>query len=386
MKFTLTVLWTCIWVYLTTMIVTFAQVGKIPGEDKCGVCEERIEDNCEPLSAGTEIVGYPCQECDGKGEIRNKPDGISADGLTRCCDGIAYAIDIEKEESNCWVWDDSVCQYVCAEDVDPPAITLEDSLSELSYTVELECSWDTAPIPSFQASGVDACGAEVSIKQEPASDSDTKFGDGNMTAVSIIATDECERKSEISIEVLFSYSCVGVEVWEEKKLVYNEILAEIANINGVVQETRKKINILHEQLAGIHEISKELTEEAVVAIFPKYPDVKDYIFINFPDFPDIEPQAFTAVSGVLIDYVLNILFPAIQNECCKLETLCSGYEEAYKRAEELLGELQEIYQGLSCAKCLDLPEFVRNYANQLCDDLNSGKIEQFCQFSPFGFE
>ena len=71
--------------------------------DDCDPCEEAEDqtlvnagfDPCKPKSAGTDIPGIWCKECDGNGGQRNKPDGtqVELNGSTAyCCGGVLHII------------------------------------------------------------------------------------------------------------------------------------------------------------------------------------------------------------------------------------------------------------------------------------------------------
>ena len=95
---------------------------------------------------------------------RPKEDGTEAevDGVAgRCCGGVWYAKDPAKENSDCWEWNDSTCEYVCS-DVPDPEIAAEEV-----ETVELECPWSTGPLPFLSATAKDHCGNTVAVEQSP---------------------------------------------------------------------------------------------------------------------------------------------------------------------------------------------------------------------------
>jgi hypothetical protein len=109
-------------IFMTLGMVMWWSVSALGSVD-CGPCEEPNDPSlvmgggspCAPLDEGAGIEGEPCKECDGKGGIRNKEgaEEIEVDGVPgRCCGGVWYAIDREKEDDECWEWERDSCKYV----------------------------------------------------------------------------------------------------------------------------------------------------------------------------------------------------------------------------------------------------------------------------------
>ncbi|HPX42564.1 MAG TPA: hypothetical protein PLF51_19150, partial [Candidatus Hydrogenedentes bacterium] len=167
---------------------------------------------CVDAPPGTTITNEPCKECDGQGSITNKPNGteVEVEGVAgRCCDGVWYAMDQAKEESECWEWDDSNCEYVCS-DVPGPEIAADEM-----ETVELECIWSIEPLPTVFATATDYCGNTVAVEQSPEGGGGV-YGDGESATITLTAIDECGRSSTLDVVVEFAYECDTTSLQEAR--------------------------------------------------------------------------------------------------------------------------------------------------------------------------
>ncbi|HPR68290.1 MAG TPA: hypothetical protein PLJ99_03270 [Kiritimatiellia bacterium] len=153
----------------------------------------------EPIDDPSMWMGGEC--------CRRIEDGteVEVDGVVgRCCGGVWYKIDQSKEDSECWEWDCTSCDYVCT-DVPGPEIAADEV-----ETVELECIWSTEPLPTLSATATDYCGNTVAVEQSPEGGGGV-YGDGESATVTLTAIDECGRNSTYNVVVEFAYQCPEYE-------------------------------------------------------------------------------------------------------------------------------------------------------------------------------
>lgn len=314
---------------------------------------------CVDAPPGTVITNMPCKECDGDGSIRNKEDDteIEIDAVAgRCCGGVWYTIDQAKEESKCWEWDDSSCEYVCS-DVPGPKIVAVDV-----HTVELDCPWSTKPLPIILATAADYCGKAVAVVQSPAGGGGA-YGDGKYSTITLTATDECGRSSSVEVVVGFGYQCSKYEV-------YQTAAVNLIRAYWAAEEKCKEAKLFLRDLRQAFDELRATPEVVAIGL--------QELCNNYTG----DPGGGSIVVQIGIEHILNQLFPKIQIIVDEMREVCNEWKRRNSALQDAYQEYLETFGPECISRC-----FTRGLPFNMncipCDKLDSAG-DNPCEFRPLG--
>lgn len=337
------------------------------GSANCEPCEEPNDPTlvaggappCIPLDEGSAVEGEPCKECDGDGAIRNKEDGaeVAVAGVAgRCCGGVWYALDQSKEESECWEWDESTCEYVCS-DVPGPEIATEEV-----ETVELECPWSTESLPTISATAVDYCGNSVEVVQTP-SGGGGAYNDGESATITLTATDECGRSSSVEVVVGFGYQCPEYEA-------YQTAVVNLIRAYWAAEEKCEEADLFLRDLRQAFDELRATPEVVAIGL--------QELCNNYTG----DPGGGSLVVQIGIEYVLNQLFPRIQELVDEMQEVCNEWNDTYSALQDAYQEYLEAF-GPECISRCFTPGPPLNMNCRPCDLLDASG-DNPCEFRPLG--
>ena len=356
--------------------------------DDCAICEEEEDPTlvnagwprCKSKKAGTAIAGQDCKECDGSGNIRNKPDGpIAGNPCQRCengqvvnepagtaisgedckeCDGNGgernkpagtsipgekckecdnNGIVREKQDGDqdangvtgrccggVWYAKDFAKEGSdCWEWDSTSCVYVCTDSDDPRITVNspiivyLKCADSKAGIPDVGATATDNCEV-MTISQSPGPGSG-QYGDGDSATVTVIATDNCEGSDTVTVAITFVYDC---------------------NIDALIKAQGEVISKLILYRDGCI-----ITDEIVARMRDIYAEIVDISEGYDPPLWSPEPGALL---GLELLKLIERLISELDQLCNQLKELCGKLDSLEQEIYDAYLEYVKIYSDLEC--------------------------------------
>jgi hypothetical protein len=248
-------------------------------------------------------------------------------------------------------------EFICG-DHDAPAITVDSSID-----VELKCADSKAPLPDVDATITDNCGVDgVAVSQSPEAGSGL-YGDGETETVTVTAEDGCGNSATETVTVNFSYDCPELQAFvgakEDLLRVWLKATALCDDANDILHDIRDLFALMQALREGVADGLGGLQ-----------------------DLTPFDPGAGVGGVQTAIDYIINVIWPKLQEECDQLKDKCDGFNAANDEVKDAYAELLEIFNTDCIARCnnppppFDLKCFICGWLGDVG--------ENPCEFNAFG--